>query len=148
MQATSRESFIFTWSGKKVWIMRANMNKSWKRHKNPLPFPCERCTDAERWSSADVSGWGRFTPIYSLPEQWPGKAMSAVGEMPITFTFFSSSPARKTLAALPFRHPIIPFWLETHNQIWSLIDGFYQVTPFKGFVALEVFFKPTHMGCN
>lgn len=69
--------------------------------------------------------------------------MSAVGEMPITFTFFSSSPVRKTLAALSFQHPIIPFWLETHNQIWSLIDGFYQVTPCNSFVAREVFFKLT-----
>lgn len=54
--------------------------------------------------------------------------------------FPSSSSLGKTLAALSLPYPIIPFWLETHNQIWSHTDVFYQVTPVNIFAAREAFF--------
>lgn len=66
------------------------------------------------WAVMWVDG-ERFTSIYLLTEQSTGQGMTATGDMPNIFRFFFTS--KKTLAALSSRNPIIPFWLETHNQI-------------------------------
>lgn len=52
--------------------------------------------------------------------------------------FFLLITSKKNIGSIKFPISHNSFWLETHNQTWSLIDVFYQVTPFS-FVAHEAF---------
>lgn len=51
--------------------------------------------------------------------------------------FFLLIPSKKNIGSVVFPTSHNSFWLESHNQFWSLI---YQVTPFNSFVAREDFF--------
>lgn len=59
--------------------------------------------------------------------------------------FFLLIPSKKNIGSVVFPTSHNSFWLESHNQFWSLI---YQVTPFNSFVAREDFFlKATCTRC-